>query len=201
MEVLTPGRRPLPAHASALTSTRDPLIDEPQASPLIRVPDAPGHSDSQVIRVCRSCLTAVRQPDGERCPACGGTLAPARELEGARRVRNPMTAVHDERRQWIGRRCHDFDGARLGDIAGVLLDPETDVVWLLVKLPRNAGYTLVPLRGAVAGPGQVINDTPRARVKTGPRSQDRTAYLDGPFRSLAYRHHLPPVPRRRGELA
>ena len=155
---------------------------------------------SGAARVCRACLTPVRDGGSRQCPGCGGSLADTHQLGTNRRVRNPFEPVQDRRSAWVGSRACDCDGARLGEVAAVLCDPETDVVWIMIRLPRSAALTIVPGQGATATHGLVYVQSSRSLVREGPRTQDIDGYTDGPFRSAAYRHYGLLGPRRRATV-
>jgi hypothetical protein len=145
-----------------------------------------------VLRACRDCLAVVENPSGESCPACGGRLAQEHTIGGQGRVRNPMRSVENEMRGWVGDRLDDAHGARIGTIHDVVVDPETDVVWLVVNLARfGEWHTLVPALGAMVSNGRVLVRHTRAFVRAAPRGLSADTYRWGPFRSRLYRYYQP----------
>lgn len=58
---------------------------------------------------------------------------------------------------WIGSRVDDVYGARVGSVADIYVDHETDKpCWILAKMGRfSEAYALVPVHDAVAGSGHV----------------------------------------------
>ncbi|HEU4658238.1 MAG TPA: hypothetical protein VFR97_11970 [Capillimicrobium sp.] len=106
-----------------------------------------------------------------------------------------------ERHQgWVGYQVDDVVGSKIGTCAEVLVDPETDVVWLVVEMGRfTKQTTLVPATEALAGGEHIHLPLQRRWVREAPRALEPEAWRRGSFRSLLYRHYgLVGLPRRRG---
>lgn len=110
---------------------------------------------------------------------------------------------YDRYRGWIGYQVDDVVGARIGTVAEVLADPETDVVWIVVEMGRfTRQTTLVPATEALAGGEHVHLPLERRWVRAAPRAIEAEAWRRGSYRSLLYRHYgLVGLPRRRGRAA
>jgi hypothetical protein len=193
-------RDPAPARAALgqQVAAAAPGPEQAMASPSLARPDAPAAlrptpDAGPALRACRECLSVIADPTSESCPVCGGELAPQRQLGAPGLVRNPMQVVRDERlRAWIGSRLDDVYGARIGTVESVVLDPETEVVWLLVRVQRFGDWhTLVPAQGAMLSNGRLLVRYPRSFVRDGPRGLTTDAYLWGPYRSRLYRYYRP----------
>ncbi len=77
---------------------------------------------------------------------------------------SPVGPVHSgvmadlgEALSWTGFRVDDVYGARVGTVADVYVDHDTDApCWILVKMGRfSDAYAVLPVRDAVAGTGHV----------------------------------------------
>jgi hypothetical protein len=77
---------------------------------------------------------------------------------------NPLERVHsgrmlelNEALAWTGYRVDDVYGARVGTVADIYVDHDTDApCWILVKMGRfSEAHALLPVRDAVAGSGHV----------------------------------------------
>jgi Na+-transporting methylmalonyl-CoA/oxaloacetate decarboxylase gamma subunit len=191
-----PSPSPSPSPARGAESMPAPALAQADSAAAVRQPE---DSDPS-LRACRECLSVIADPASESCPVCGGELAPQRQLGAPGLVRNPMHVVDDERlRAWIGMRLDDMYGARIGTVDSVVLDPETSVIWLLVRVQRFGDWhTLVPAQGAMLSNGRLLVRYPRTFVRDGPRGLTTDAYLWGPYRSRLYRYYRPPgKPRNR----
>lgn len=82
----------------------------------------------------------------------------------------PARAGAEARRalSWTGWRVQDFGGARLGRVAGVLVDRQTgEPIWLHVVDSRGR-YRCVPFAGVVAGAGRITVAQSRRQVDRTP---------------------------------
>jgi len=77
---------------------------------------------------------------------------------------NPLGRVHsggmldlNEAMGWTGYRVDDVYGARVGAVADIYVDHDSDApCWILVKMGRfSDAHALLPVRDAVAGSGHV----------------------------------------------
>ena len=69
---------------------------------------------------------------------------------------DPMLELN-EALAWTGFRVDDVYGARVGTVADIYVDHDTDLpCWILVKMGRfSEAHALLPVRDAVAGSGHV----------------------------------------------
>ena len=100
----------------------------------------------------------------------------------------------------MGYQADDLVGAKIGTVQEVLVDPETDVLWLVVEMGRfQRQTTLVPATEVLAGGQHLHLPIERRIVKTAPKAIEPQAWRRGSFRSLLYRHYgLVGLPRQRG---
>lgn len=101
---------------------------------------------------------------------------------------------------WVGYQVDDIVGSKVGTVDDVLVDPETDIVWLVVTMGRvTRQTTLVPATEALAGGEHLHVPLERRWVREAPRVIEPDGWRRGSYRSLLYRHYgLVGLPRRRG---
>ena len=106
---------------------------------------------------------------------------------------NPLGRVHsggmldlNEALGWTGYRVDDVYGARVGTVADIYVDHDTDApCWILVKMGRfSDAHALLPVRDAVAGSGHVWVPYEKDLIRRAPQmapgmplSQEREAAL------------------------
>ena len=106
---------------------------------------------------------------------------------------NPLGQVHsggmldlDEALGWTGYRVDDVYGVRVGTVADIYVDHDTDApCWILVKMGRfSDAHALLPVRDAVAGSGHVWIPYEKDLIRRAPQmapgmplSQEREAAL------------------------
>jgi hypothetical protein len=120
------------------------------------------------------------------------SLAPAEQapLGGIRAARHPMRPVEDVRSEWIGHQVIDVYGAGIGTARQVVIDPETDLCWLLLRCARFRGFeTLVPAEDSIYAHGQLWLPYERDLVLSAPLALKPNAYRDGAYRSQLYLHY------------
>ena len=92
----------------------------------------------------------------------------------------------NEALSWSGLRLDDVYGARVGTVADVYVDHDSDApCWILVKMGRfSDAYALLPVRDAVAGAGHVWVPYEKDLIRRAPQvapgmplSQDRERAL------------------------
>jgi PRC-barrel domain len=106
---------------------------------------------------------------------------------------NPLGRVHpggmldlNEALGWTGYRVDDVYGVRVGTVADIYVDHDTDApCWILVKMGRfSDAHALLPVRDAVAGSGHVWIPYEKDLIRRAPQmapgmplSQEREAAL------------------------
>jgi hypothetical protein len=100
-------------------------------------------------------------------------------------------------RGWIGHRLVDVAGVRIGEVEEVLIDPDTSLKWLAVRMGRfGRQVTLVPVRDVVAGDHRMWIPLARSAVRSAPRIPHE-GWTCPTFRERLYRHYgLAGAPRR-----
>ena len=97
-----------------------------------------------------------------------------------------LMADLNEALSWTGFRVDDVYGARIGAVADVYVDHDTDApCWILVKMGRfSDSYAVLPVRDAVAGTGHVWVPYEKDLIRRAPHitpgmplSQDRERAL------------------------